>query len=90
MRLTEKSQVTVPKWVREELHIGPGSEVEFTRQAGGVYLAKAEETPEGETRGERLVRLLQEAGRKLKRNELTADEIMDMTRGPFDDVDARR
>lgn len=89
MRLTEKSQVTVPKRIREHLGVGPGSEVDFEIDGPVVQLVKREPEPEGETRGERLVRMLQEAGRQLKRNELTADEIMDMTRGPFDDVDPR-
>jgi AbrB family looped-hinge helix DNA binding protein len=88
MQLTAKSQVTVPKRVREWLGIGPGSEVDFTIDESGVRLIKLEQAPEGETRGERLVRLLQEAGRRIPRSGLTTDEIMDMTRGPFDDVDS--
>ena len=90
MRLTEKSQVTVPKHVREHLGIGPGSEVDFMFEGSTVRLVKREPAPEAETRGERLVRQLREAGRQLKRNELTVDQIMDLTRGPFDDVDAGR
>ena len=89
MRLTEKSQVTVPKRIREHLGVGPGSEVDFEIDGPVVQLVKREPEPDGETRGERLVRVLQDAGRQLKRNELSADEIMDMTRGPFDDVNAR-
>ena len=87
MRLTEKSQVTVPKRVREHLGIGPGSEVEFEIDGPTARLVKVEPELEGETRRERLVRLLREAGRQLPRSGLTADEIMEMTRGPFDDVD---
>ena len=89
MRLTQKSQVTIPKRVRDTLGIGPGSEVDFRMDKAGVRLVKVEPAPEGETRGQRMVRLLREAGRQAKRNELSADEIMEMTRGPFDDVDAR-
>jgi AbrB family looped-hinge helix DNA binding protein len=90
MRLTEKSQVTVPKRVREALGIGPGSEVDFTMDGAGVHLVKVEPAPENETKGQRLVRLLREAGRQAKRNEFSANEIMEMTRGPFDDVDPDR
>lgn len=90
MRLTEKSQVTVPKRVRERLGIGPGSEVDFEIEGNEVRLVKIDAAPDDETPGERLVRQLREAGRRLKRNQLTVDEIMDMTRGPFDDVDPHR
>jgi AbrB family looped-hinge helix DNA binding protein len=89
MRLTEKSQVTVPKHVRDALGIGPGSEIEFEIDAQGARLVPVASAPEGETRGQRMVRLLREAGRRLPRSGLTGDEIMEMTRGPFDDVDPR-
>ena len=89
MRLTEKSQVTVPKRVREALGIGPGSEVDFRVEQGGARLVKIEPEPANETRGERLVRLLEEAGRRYPGSGLSTDEIMEMTRGPFDDVDPR-
>ena len=89
MRLTEKSQVTVPKRVRDALGIGPGSEVDFMIDGADVHLIKLDAEKPGETRGERVVRLLQEAGRRYKSSGLTTDEIMEMTRGPFDDVDPR-
>ncbi len=89
MRLTEKSQVTVPKHIREHLGIGPGSEVEFEIDDKVVRLVKREAPIAGETRGERLVRQLRELGRTAKRSGLTTDEIMEMTRGPFNDVDSR-
>jgi AbrB family looped-hinge helix DNA binding protein len=89
MRLTEKSQVTIPKHIREHLGVGPGSEVDFQIDGPVVQLVKREPEPEGETRGERLVRQLRELGKKAKRSGLTADEIMEMTRGPFDDLDPR-
>jgi AbrB family looped-hinge helix DNA binding protein len=89
MRLTEKGQVTVPKKVRDVLGVGPGSEVDFRVDALGVHLIKLDPDRPGETRGERFVRLLEEAGRRYKSSGLTTDEIMEMTRGPFDDVDTR-
>jgi AbrB family looped-hinge helix DNA binding protein len=90
MRLTEKGQVTVPKKVRDALGIGPGSEVDFQMDKSGARLVKVELAPENETRGQRIVRLLREAGRRLERNEFSVEEIMEMTRGPFDDVNPRR
>ena len=85
MRLTEKSQDTVPKRVRDALGIGPGSEVDFDVDEAGARLVKI---PQDESRGQQMVRLLQEAGKRLPRSGLTTDEIMEMTRGPFDDVDS--
>ena len=89
MRLTQKSQVTVPKSVRDTLGIGPGSEVDFVTDQTGVHLVKREPNVPGETRGERFVRLLEEAGRRYRSSGLTTDEIMEMTRGPYDDLDSR-
>ena len=89
MRLTEKSQVTVPKRVRDRLGIGPGSEVEFEIDDAVVRLVKVNPPAPGESRGERLVRLLEEAGRRYADSGLSTEEIMEMTRGPFDDVDPR-
>ena len=89
MRLTEKSQVTVPKRVRERLRIGPGDRVDFTMDDDGVHLVKLDPPPADETRGQELVRLLREAGRRYASSGMTTNEIMEMTRGPFDDVDSR-
>jgi AbrB family looped-hinge helix DNA binding protein len=36
MRVTTKGQVTIPKDIRDELGIVPGSEVEFVRTGDGV------------------------------------------------------
>lgn len=88
MHLTAKSQVTVPKRVREALGIGPGSNVDFTIDDVGVRLIRVEPERPGETRGERFVRKLEEAGRRYRSSGLSTEEIMEMTRGPFDDVDS--
>jgi AbrB family looped-hinge helix DNA binding protein len=89
MRLTSKGQVTIPKRVRTRLQLAPGDRVDFTEDETGVRLVKRETPPEGESKGEELVRLLREAGERYASSGLTADEIMEMTRGPFDDVDPR-
>jgi antitoxin PrlF len=40
--VTSKGQVTIPKKVRDALHVGPGSEVEFeVNQSGEVVLRKS-------------------------------------------------
>lgn len=89
MRLTEKSQVTIPKQVRDHLGIGPGSEVDFRIEGNSVRLVRKEPDPDEESAGERLVRVLRKAGESLTRSSLSAEEIIDISRGPFDDVDAR-
>lgn len=88
MRVTPKGQVTIPKYIRDRVGMPPGAEVEFVLEDGRVTLLRREPPPEGETRGQRMVRELQEAGRRARTIPLTTDEIMEMTRGPFDDVDA--
>lgn len=89
MRLTEKGQVTVPKRVRDWLKVGPGDQVDFTIDDSGVRLVRLDPGVKGESKGERFVRLLEEAGRRYPDAGLSTDEIMEMTRGPFDDVDTR-
>lgn len=86
MKLTEKGQVTVPKQVRDHLGIGPGSEVDFEIDVKGARLVKV---PDHETPGRRMVRVLREAGQRLQRSHLSGDEIIEMTRGPYSDVDPR-
>jgi AbrB family looped-hinge helix DNA binding protein len=94
MRLTRKSQVTIPKRVRDALGIGPGSNIEIESNDSGEYvLINLDERRKNETPGEQLVRQLREFGRRMRAEgrtlNLTTDEIMEMTRGPFDDVDPR-
>lgn len=93
MRLTRKCQVTIPRDIRKAIGVGPGSEVEFRHENGEVKLVAVNDGPPGETAGERVVRTLRETGRRLRAEgkvlDLTTDEIMEMTRGPFDDVDPR-
>lgn len=92
MRLTSKCQVTVPKPVRDALGIGPGSDVGFEKRGDAFALVKLDKK-EGESRGAELVRYMRDAVRQLRAegriNDLTTDEIMEMTRGPFDGVDVR-
>jgi antitoxin PrlF len=74
--LTVKSQVTIPKPVRDFLKIGPGSVVEFGMDPDGRVVVRkvgADDTHRAESRFERL-RGSVGAG-------LTTDQIMALTRG---------
>lgn len=74
MKVTTKGQVTIPREVREQAGIFPGSEVEFVRAGDGrVYLRKAA----GKGRGKALVERLRGKG-SVK---MTTDQIMALTRG---------
>ncbi|EUB97194.1 transcriptional regulator, AbrB family [Rhizobium sp. CF080] len=46
MRVTEKGQVTIPKNVRSNLGIEPGSEVEFVLREGEAVLRRVEPSRE--------------------------------------------
>lgn len=81
MRITSKGQVTIPAAFREQFGLMPDTYVEFVPQGDKLTIRKAPKPKNGrETRGERAVRLLQEAGRK-SRIKLTTDEIMKLMRG---------
>ena len=89
MRVTSKGQVTIPKEVRDKLGIAPGTDVGFQEEDGKIVLVNKDEQAE-ESRGARLVRLMVEFGDRMRRegrlNNLTTDEIMEMTRGYSEDV----
>jgi AbrB family looped-hinge helix DNA binding protein len=85
MRVTEKGQVTIPKVIRERLGIGPGSEVRFLVDDGGVRLVGAERRLAGDVRdfddwAERVKGRLETGG-------LTGTAYVDWLRGERDDRD---
>ena len=92
MRMTSKGQVTIPKEIRDKLGIGPGSDVGFSEEGGQVVITN-DDNHSGESDGAILARQLQELGERARRegfwSGLTTDEIMEMTRGPFDDIEPR-
>jgi AbrB family looped-hinge helix DNA binding protein len=92
MRITSKGQVTIPKAIRDKLGVGPGSNVGFEEEGNKIVLVSSE-SEENANAGLKLVKHLQEMGAKARRegwaSGLTSDDIMEMTRGPFDDVDSR-
>jgi antitoxin PrlF len=74
--LTSKGQVTIPKWIRDELGLGPGTELEFDVRRGEIRARRAQGAP---GRGDRIVeRMRRTTGGDLK---LSTDEIMALTRG---------
>jgi AbrB family looped-hinge helix DNA binding protein len=73
MKITTKGQVTIPQEIREQEGLLPGSDVEFVREGGRVYLRKTS----GQMRGWEIVQRMIGKGSGTK----TTDEIMAMTRG---------
>ncbi len=92
MRVTSKGQVTIPKAVRDKLGIAPGTDVGFSEE-GALIVLNHDDVVEGESPGARIARKLIELGDRARRegwaNKMTSDEFLEMTRGPFDDVDSR-
>jgi AbrB family looped-hinge helix DNA binding protein len=92
MRVTSKGQVTIPKAVRNKLGITPGTDVGFSEE-GALIVMNQDKIVEGESPGARIARKLIELGEKARRegwaSKTTSDEFLEMTRGPFDDVDTR-
>ncbi len=75
MKITSKGQVTIPKRLREEFGLLPGSEVEFVPAEGEIRVRKA---VGGRKRGEEVIAHLREAGKNYT---MTTDEVMRLTRG---------
>lgn len=80
MRITSKGQVTIPIAIRERAGLLPNTEVEWVMEGGKAVLKPAD----GLTRGERMVARLRGAATDMS---MTTDEIMEMTRGPYNDLD---
>jgi antitoxin PrlF len=72
--VTSKGQVTIPKPVRDQLGIVPGTKIEFRRAAdGSIVIEKAD----GTQQPSRLASLRGHAGR----GDMSTDEIMALLRG---------
>jgi antitoxin PrlF len=72
MRVTSKGQVTIPRDVRRQLGIEPGSEVSFELDGDGARLVRRA-SGDGRAMVERM------RGRATTR--MSTDEIMALTRG---------
>lgn len=70
--VTEKGQVTIPKALRDELGILPGTEVEFAVQDEHLVVRKAPE----QSRGARVVSRMRGRGAGA----MSTDEILALTR----------
>ncbi len=71
--VTSKGQVTIPKAIRDQLDLKPGSKVDFRAGPGGeIVLRRADE----KRQPNRFLKFLGHAGPGL-----STDEIMAMTRG---------
>jgi AbrB family looped-hinge helix DNA binding protein len=88
MRVTSKGQVTIPKEVRDKLGIAPGSDVGFAEDDGGKFVLINQEELPNEDAAERMIRHMVQFGRTAKRIPMTDKELMELTRGPFNDLDA--
>jgi AbrB family looped-hinge helix DNA binding protein len=75
VKITSKGQVTIPKELRDEFGLLPGTEVEFVPEGGEVRVRKASG---GRKRGEEFIEHLRQAGKNFT---MTTDEIMRLTRG---------
>jgi antitoxin PrlF len=73
--LTSKSQVTIPKHIRDVLGVGPGDQVNFLASELGVVTVVPDERPK-ETFLERVNRVRGTADAGLR-----VEEIMEMSRG---------
>lgn len=90
MRVTTKGQVTIPKEMRDKLGVQPGDEVGFREEGQAVIIEKIqEERPQNA--GELLYRHLLGKGPAMRKGRpmITSEELMEMTRGPFNDLDPR-
>ena len=87
MRVTEKGQVTIPKHIRDKAGIRPGTDVDFRLEDGKVVVFKRPVEESVRRKRAREIRDYLERVRGTGNSGLTADEIMNMTRGPFNDID---
>lgn len=81
MRVTADGQVTIPRDLREQLGLGPDTEVEFELDGDGLHLRKIADAPP--TRGQMLVAHMR--GRLHSR--FTTEDLMEFTRGPRTDLE---
>jgi AbrB family looped-hinge helix DNA binding protein len=76
MKITSKGQVTIPKAIRDEFGLLPGTEIEFVREDERIEVRKL---AGGRSRGDEVVeRLRRASGGDIQ---MSTEEIMRLTRG---------
>lgn len=89
MRVTSKGQVTIPKPFRDWAGIGPGSNVAFERGRDGTVVLRRVENDSEDRRAQRMLDDYFERLRHGPKPTMSAEDLMELVRGPFDDVDDR-
>lgn len=89
MRITSKGQVTIPKDIRDRTGMQPGTEIDFVINGDRVWVRKRAAQEGSEDERVRKFRSHLARFRGTGTSGLTTDEIMEMTRGPYDDIDSR-
>lgn len=89
MRITQKGQITIPKPVREQAGVDMQTELDVTFRDGVIVIEKVKDSDVVARRRMREFDDWLEKVHGTGSSGLTADEILEMTRGPFDDVDSR-
>ena len=89
MRVTSKGQITIPKAVRDRAGITSATELDVLIRDGMVVIEKIDPDDAEKRRRMREFDEWLERVRGTGDSGLTTNEIMEMTRGPIDDVDSR-
>lgn len=83
MKITADGLIPVPPSLREQLGLHPDTEIEFERD--GEWLRLRKSVPPAPTRGEQLVAALRTQAHAW--GGMSTEELMELTRGPFNDLD---
>jgi AbrB family looped-hinge helix DNA binding protein len=76
VKITSKGQVTIPKEIRDEFGLLPGTEIEFVQESGKIEVRRL---AGGRSRGDEIVeRLRGVSGGDIQ---MSTEEIMRLTRG---------
>lgn len=81
MRITDKGQVTIPKEIRLQAGILPGSEVAFSFEGGRVLVSKVPDGSNARKKRLQALALQARASMSPKFRKMSSDEIMEFIRG---------
>ncbi len=90
MRVTQKGQVTIPLDIRRRAGFMPGTNVAIVMDGDAVKIVKAEEIAHEPSKRMKEFEDWLERVKGTGTSGLTTDEIMEITRGPWDDLDPGR